>query len=77
MLNYNNFIIGLEINSNPINENDIRTTIAKHINALGLKSKLKAKFVTTTDSNHFEPLAENILIADLTPRTTRLYMYLV
>ena len=37
------------------------------MSSLGLKSKLKSKFVTTTDSNHKNPVAENILNRNFNP----------
>ncbi len=36
-------------------------TVAKYMNQMGLKSKLSRKFIPTTDSNHNEPVASNIL----------------
>ena len=52
--------ITAKINSNQLNEKVSRSTVA-NLNTFGLKSKLKAKFVVTANSNHKEPVAENIL----------------
>ncbi len=41
-----------------------KPTVAKYLNEMGLKSKLARKFRVTTDSNHKEPVAENILNQD-------------
>ena len=41
-----------------------RPTVAKYMKQMGLKSKLARKFRVTTDSNHKEPVAENILNQD-------------
>ena len=49
---YGSVRVCAEINSNPLNEKISRTTVAKYMNTLGLKSKLKTRFITTTDSNH-------------------------
>ena len=38
-----------------------RPTVAKYMKQMGLKSKLARKFRVTTDSNHKEPVADNIL----------------
>ena len=41
-----------------------RPTVAKYMKQMGLKSKLARKFRVTTDSNHKEPVADNILNQD-------------
>lgn len=43
-----------------------RKTVAKHMKAMGLKSKLARKYKPTTDSSHKEPVAENILNREFT-----------
>ena len=44
-----------------------RQTVAKVIIAAGIRSKGSRKFrVTTTDSNHTQPVAENVLARDFT-----------
>lgn len=40
-----------------------RTTVARYMKEMKLKSKLKRKFIATTSSNHKEPVAENLLIS--------------
>ena len=40
------------------------TTVAKRMNEMGIRSKVGKKFKVTTDSNHKEPIAENILNRD-------------
>ena len=42
------------------------------MNTLGLKSKLKTRFVTTIDSNHKEPVAENILNRQFDPQESNM-----
>ncbi len=44
-----------------------RTTVAKHLNKMNLKSKRTPKFKTTTDSNHKEPICDNILNRNFSP----------
>ena len=39
-------------------------TVRKVMGSLGLKSKVKKRFITTTDSSHKQPVAENILQRD-------------
>ncbi len=41
-----------------------RPTVAKYMKQMGLKSKLARKFRVTTDSNHKEPVVDNILNQD-------------
>ena len=41
-----------------------RPTVAKYMKQMDLKSKLARKFRVTTDSNHKEPVADNILNQD-------------
>ena len=44
-----------------------RKTVAKVMRAAGIRSKTSRKFrVTTTDSNHSYPVAENVLVRDFT-----------
>ena len=44
-----------------------RKTVAKVLSAAGIRSKSSRKFrVTTTDSNHTQPVAENVLARDFT-----------
>jgi putative transposase len=38
-----------------------QTTVAKRMNEMGIRSKIGKKYKITTDSNHKEPIAENIL----------------
>ncbi len=64
---YGSVRLAVEINSDPLNQKVSRTTVAKHMKALGLKSKLRPKFVATTDSDHKEPVAENILNRNFNP----------
>ncbi len=44
-----------------------RTTVAKHLNNMNLKSKRTPKFKITTDSNHKEPICDNILNRSFSP----------
>jgi putative transposase len=46
-----------------------RTRVAKIMHTEGLCCKIQKKFVATTDSNHSEPIADNILNRDFSPAT--------
>lgn len=43
-------------------------TVAKLMNAHGIRAKSRRRFVRTTDSNHRLPVAENLLARDFEPR---------
>jgi putative transposase len=42
-----------------------KTTVAKWMNEMGIRSKIGKKHKVTSDSNHKEPIAENILNRDV------------
>lgn len=44
-----------------------RQRVARHMRSLGLRCRFTRKFVTTTNSNHIEPLAENVLARNFSP----------
>lgn len=44
-----------------------RTTVARYMKEMKLKSKLKRKFIATTSSDHKEPVAENLLNRQFNP----------
>lgn len=44
-----------------------RQRVARHMRSLGLRCRYIRKFVITTDSNHTEPLAENVLARNFSP----------
>lgn len=44
-----------------------RTTVARHMNEMNLQSKTRGKFQNTTNSEHEEPICENILNREFNP----------
>jgi putative transposase len=44
-----------------------RTRVAREMKELGLKCRTHKKFIATTDSNHNEPIAENLLNRQFNP----------
>jgi putative transposase len=44
-----------------------RTRVAREMKKLGLKCRTQKNFITTTDSNHNEPIAENLLNRQFNP----------
>lgn len=44
-----------------------RTTVAVHMKHLNLQSKTRRKFKATTDSNHNDPICDNLLNRDFMP----------
>ena len=44
-----------------------RTTVALHMKEMDIQSKGRRKFKATTDSNHTEPICENLLNRDFNP----------
>ncbi len=44
-----------------------RSRVAREMKQIGLRSRIHKKFVATTDSNHSEPIAENLLDRQFNP----------